>query len=47
MARLSAAGSVARPEIDRFNGEVRDLLGDQGFARTSAVPRTLAHWGLR
>jgi hypothetical protein len=47
VARLSAAGSVARPEINRFNGEVRDLLGKQGFARTSAVPRALAHWGLR
>ncbi|MET9562322.1 MarR family winged helix-turn-helix transcriptional regulator [Streptomyces tauricus] len=39
-----AALRAAQPEIDRFNGELRALLGDQGFARTSAALYELAHW---
>ncbi|GEC02905.1 hypothetical protein SSP24_05600 [Streptomyces spinoverrucosus] len=45
---LTAAGSAAlraaQPEIDRFNGELRALLGDQGFARTASALDRLAHW---
>ncbi|MFF3484767.1 MarR family winged helix-turn-helix transcriptional regulator [Streptomyces sp. NPDC002701] len=39
-----AALLAAQPEIDRFNGELRELLGDQGFARTAADLHRLAHW---
>jgi DNA-binding MarR family transcriptional regulator len=35
---------AARPEIDRFNAEVRALLGDDGFERTAAAMDRLAHW---
>jgi DNA-binding MarR family transcriptional regulator len=39
-----AALEAARPEIDRFNAEVRTLLGDDGFERTAAAMNRLAHW---
>ena len=39
-----AALEAARPEIDRFNAEVRALLGDDGFERTAAAMGRLAHW---
>ncbi|MFF8392480.1 hypothetical protein [Streptomyces sp. NPDC016172] len=39
-AVLCAAG----PEIDRFNAELRDLLGDDGFVQASAALDKLAHW---
>ncbi|MDN0198558.1 MarR family winged helix-turn-helix transcriptional regulator [Streptomyces sp. S.PNR 29] len=41
-----AALRAARPEIDRFNGELRALLGDQGFNRTAAALERLvqAEW---
>ncbi|MGW7202246.1 MarR family winged helix-turn-helix transcriptional regulator [Streptomyces sp. NPDC054837] len=39
-----AALEAARPEIDRFNAEVRALLGDDGFERTAADMSRLAHW---
>ncbi|MFF1292390.1 MULTISPECIES: MarR family winged helix-turn-helix transcriptional regulator [unclassified Streptomyces] len=39
-----AALEAARPEIDRFNAEVRALLGDDGFERTAAAMNRLAHW---
>ncbi|MBV1939933.1 MarR family winged helix-turn-helix transcriptional regulator [Streptomyces sp. BV286] len=45
---LTDAGADAlratQPEIDRFNGELRTLLGDEGFARTAAALHELAHW---
>ncbi|MER6129089.1 MarR family transcriptional regulator [Streptomyces sp. NPDC001795] len=34
----------ARPEIDRFNAELRALLGADGFTRTAAALHDLAHW---
>ncbi|MFI6578624.1 MarR family winged helix-turn-helix transcriptional regulator [Nocardiopsis sp. NPDC050513] len=40
----AAALSAAQPEIDRFNGQMRALLGDQGFAQTNAALHALAHW---
>ncbi|KAK1180369.1 MarR family winged helix-turn-helix transcriptional regulator [Streptomyces sp. NBS 14/10] len=40
----AAALRAAQPEIERFNGELRALLGDQGFARTAAALHALAHW---
>ncbi|MFD8385376.1 MarR family winged helix-turn-helix transcriptional regulator [Streptomyces sp. NPDC059679] len=40
----AAALRAAQPEIERFNGELRGLLGDQGFARTAAALHALAHW---
>ncbi|MGW0186001.1 MarR family winged helix-turn-helix transcriptional regulator [Streptomyces sp. NPDC003362] len=39
-----AALDAARPEIDRFNGELRALLGEQGFTRTAAALHRLAQW---
>jgi DNA-binding MarR family transcriptional regulator len=39
-----AALRAAQPEIDRFNGELRALLGEQGFTRTAAALDRLAHW---
>ncbi|MFE5914403.1 MarR family winged helix-turn-helix transcriptional regulator [Streptomyces wedmorensis] len=45
---LTAAGAAALhtagPEIDRFNAEVRDLLGGNGFAEAAAALHKLAHW---
>jgi DNA-binding MarR family transcriptional regulator len=40
----AAALDAAQPEIDRFNAELRSLLGDQGFSETSAALRALAFW---
>ncbi|WP_405640761.1 MarR family winged helix-turn-helix transcriptional regulator [Streptomyces sp. NBC_00019] len=39
-----AALKAAQPEIDRFNAEVRALLGDDGFGQTAAAMNRLAHW---
>ncbi|MET9088927.1 MarR family transcriptional regulator [Streptomyces sp. NPDC004237] len=36
--------ALARPEIDRFNAELRALLGADGFTETSAALHRLAHW---
>ncbi|MGW7298831.1 MarR family winged helix-turn-helix transcriptional regulator [Streptomyces sp. NPDC054829] len=41
----SAALDAARPEIDRFNTELRALLGDDGFDRTAAALHRLVHGG--
>ncbi|MFJ9590589.1 MarR family winged helix-turn-helix transcriptional regulator [Streptomyces acidicola] len=40
----SAALRDAGPEINRFNAEIRDLLGDDGFAQAAAALHELAHW---
>ncbi|QUH03491.1 MarR family transcriptional regulator [Saccharopolyspora erythraea] len=40
----AAALRAARPEIDRFNAELRDLLGDRGFASTADALDKLARW---
>ncbi len=40
----AAALRAARPEIDRFNTELRALLGDGGFGTTAGAMRRLAHW---
>lgn len=39
-----AALKAAQPEIDRFNAEVRALLGDDGFGQTAAAMKRLAYW---
>lgn len=39
-----AALSAAQPEVDRFNREVRALLGEEEFTRTAAALRILAGW---
>ncbi|MGW3498732.1 MarR family winged helix-turn-helix transcriptional regulator [Streptomyces sp. NPDC001020] len=36
--------AAARPEIDRFNAELRALLGDDGFTGTAAALHQLARW---
>ncbi|AWT41727.1 MULTISPECIES: MarR family winged helix-turn-helix transcriptional regulator [Streptomyces] len=36
---------AAQPEIDRFNAELRAVLGDDGFARTAVALRRLVEWG--
>jgi MarR family transcriptional regulator, organic hydroperoxide resistance regulator len=45
---LSAAGAAtleaARPEIERFNGQLRALLGDDGFTATAEGLHRLADW---
>ncbi|MGW0825405.1 MarR family winged helix-turn-helix transcriptional regulator [Streptomyces sp. NPDC002845] len=45
---LTDAGNTAlraaQPEIDRFNAELRALLGEEGFTRTAAALRELAYW---
>lgn len=33
-----------RPEINRFNTELRALLGDEEFERTAVALREPAHW---
>ncbi|MFJ4523950.1 MarR family winged helix-turn-helix transcriptional regulator [Streptomyces sp. NPDC088810] len=40
----AAAVRAAGPEIDRFNAEMRALLGDDGFADTASALHKLAHW---
>lgn len=40
----AAALQAARPEIDRFNAELRAVLGEDGFTRTAAAMHRLAHW---
>lgn len=40
----SEALRSARPEIDRFNAELRTLLGADGFTGTAGALRDLAHW---
>jgi MarR family transcriptional regulator, organic hydroperoxide resistance regulator len=40
----AAALRAAQPEVDRFNAELRELLGDDGFARTAGALRQLAFW---
>ncbi|MEU6144453.1 MarR family transcriptional regulator [Streptomyces sp. NPDC047081] len=40
----AAALRAAQPEIDRFNAELRTLLGDEGFVRTAGALHRLAHW---
>ncbi|WP_030613862.1 MarR family winged helix-turn-helix transcriptional regulator [Streptomyces fulvoviolaceus] len=39
-----AALQAARPEIDRFNTELRAVLGDDGFTGAAAAMHRLAHW---
>jgi DNA-binding MarR family transcriptional regulator len=36
----------ARPEVDRVNTELRELVGDSGYAATAAALQRLAGWGL-
>ncbi|WLW57705.1 MarR family winged helix-turn-helix transcriptional regulator [Streptomyces sp. YU58] len=40
----AAALRAAQPEIDRFNAELRELLGDDGFTGAALSLRRLAHW---
>ncbi|MFC4057375.1 MarR family winged helix-turn-helix transcriptional regulator [Planomonospora corallina] len=40
----AAALRAARPEVDRFNDELRTLLGGQEFLRTATALHRLAHW---
>lgn len=40
----SAALSAAEPEVDRFNAELRALLGEDGFVRTAGALHRLAYW---
>ncbi|WP_328744559.1 MarR family winged helix-turn-helix transcriptional regulator [Streptomyces sp. NBC_00285] len=35
---------AARPEIDRFNAELRAMLGDDGFTAAAAAVHRLAYW---
>ncbi|MEU8034701.1 MarR family winged helix-turn-helix transcriptional regulator [Streptomyces sp. NPDC049099] len=46
--QLTHAGAAALrnagPEIDRFNAEMRDLLGDDDFTHAAAALHKLAHW---
>ncbi|MFI1561863.1 MarR family winged helix-turn-helix transcriptional regulator [Streptomyces sp. NPDC020490] len=42
--RGHAALRAAQPEIDRFNAELRGLLGDDGFLKTTGALDRLAHW---
>lgn len=46
--RLTGAGeaalTAAQPEVDRFNAELRGLLGEEGFSRTAAALHRLAGW---
>jgi len=35
---------AAQPEIDRFNTELREALGDDGFTGTATAMHRLAHW---
>ena len=40
----SAALCAAVPEVDRFNAELRALLGEDGFVRTAGALHRLAYW---
>ncbi|MFI6559573.1 MarR family winged helix-turn-helix transcriptional regulator [Streptomyces sp. NPDC050534] len=40
----AAALRAAQPEVDRFNAQMRELLGDDGFLRTAGALHRLAHW---
>jgi MarR family transcriptional regulator, organic hydroperoxide resistance regulator len=40
----AAALRAAQPEIDRFNAELRGLLGDGRFEATAGALHRLAHW---
>ncbi|NUR66269.1 MAG: winged helix-turn-helix transcriptional regulator [Streptomyces sp.] len=40
----AAALIAAQPAIDRFNAELRGLLGDDGFVATAGALERLAHW---
>jgi hypothetical protein len=35
---------AAQPEIDRFNTELREALGDDGFTGAATAMHRLAHW---
>ncbi|MFJ4933781.1 MarR family winged helix-turn-helix transcriptional regulator [Streptomyces pseudovenezuelae] len=35
---------AAQPEIDRFNADLREALGDDGFAGAATAMHRLAHW---
>jgi DNA-binding MarR family transcriptional regulator len=35
---------AAQPEIDRFNADLRELLGDDGFTGAATAMHRLAHW---
>jgi DNA-binding MarR family transcriptional regulator len=35
---------AAQPEIDAFNAELRSLLGEEEFVRTTGALHRLAHW---
>ncbi|GGS43737.1 MULTISPECIES: MarR family winged helix-turn-helix transcriptional regulator [Actinokineospora] len=39
-----AALDAVRPEIDRFNADLRALLGERGFSQTADALHRLAHW---
>jgi len=39
----AAALDAAQPEIDRFNAELRQVLGDDGFVRTAGALHRLAY----
>ncbi|MES5820141.1 MarR family winged helix-turn-helix transcriptional regulator [Streptomyces sp. RG80] len=39
-----AALRAAQPEIDRFNAEMRAVLGDEGFDETAVALKSLAYW---
>lgn len=39
-----AALSAAQPELERFNGELRSLLGEEDFQRTASALHQLAYW---
>ncbi len=45
---LSAKGAAAleavQPEVDRFNAELREVLGAGGFTATADALHRLAHW---
>lgn len=36
--------TAAQPEIDRFNAELRAVLGDDGFGQAAQALRRLAYW---
>ncbi|MGY6022799.1 MarR family winged helix-turn-helix transcriptional regulator [Streptomyces spinosirectus] len=42
----AAALRAAQPEVDRFNAQLRELLGDDGFLRTAGALHQLAHWDM-